>query len=101
VHTGLGRGDGGDEKGIHSRGTRPRPWAGGIASAEAASILREPFLKHGGWDTVDMTPKDADIDNKKTEDPIEDQPADWAAEDRDLEHRKPDLGEIEEDPSEN
>ena len=48
-----------------------------------------------------MTPKDADIDNKKTEDPIEDQPADWAEEDRALEHRKPDLGEIEEDPSEN
>jgi len=48
-----------------------------------------------------MTPKDADIDRKDSEDPIEDQPADWAEEDRDLENRKPDLGEIEEDPSEN
>ncbi|MGA2597952.1 MAG: hypothetical protein ABSH09_13290 [Bryobacteraceae bacterium] len=48
-----------------------------------------------------MTPKDADIDRKDNEDPIEDQPADWAEEDRELENRKPDLGEIEEDPSEN
>ncbi len=48
-----------------------------------------------------MTPKDAEINRKDTEEPIEDQPADWAEENRDLEHRKPDLGELEEDPTEN
>jgi len=47
-----------------------------------------------------MTPQDADIDKIETEDPIEDQPAEWAKENRNLEHREPDLGEIEEDPTE-
>jgi len=58
------------------------------------------FLTPVRWDTVDMTPQDADIDKIETEDPIEDQPAEWAKENRNLEHREPDLGEIEEDPTE-
>lgn len=32
--------------------------------------------------------------------PIEDLPSEWAQEDREIERRKPDLGELEEDPSE-
>ncbi len=41
-----------------------------------------------------MNPKE------KSEDAPEDQPLDWSEEDRDLENRKPNLGEIDEDPSE-
>jgi hypothetical protein len=33
-------------------------------------------------------------------DPLENQPLEWAEEDREMEDRKPDLGEIEEDTSE-
>jgi len=32
--------------------------------------------------------------------PIEDLPGEWSKEDRDDEHREPDLGELDEDPSE-
>jgi hypothetical protein len=35
-----------------------------------------------------MTRKDAGIDKKSTEDPLEHQPADWAEENLDLENRK-------------
>jgi hypothetical protein len=42
-----------------------------------------------------MNPKE---DSK--EPPLENQPLDWSEEDRELENRKPDLGEIDEDPSE-
>ena len=34
------------------------------------------------------------------EEPLENQPLEWAEEDREMEDRKPDLGEIEEDTSE-
>jgi hypothetical protein len=37
---------------------------------------------------------------KPEKDPLENQPLDWAREDREIEDRKPDLGEIDEDPSE-
>ena len=32
--------------------------------------------------------------------PIEDLPSEWAKEDQEIERRKPDLGEVDEDPSE-
>jgi hypothetical protein len=48
-----------------------------------------------------MIPKDTRLDSKDdSEDPLENQPIEWADEDREIEDRKPDLGEIEEDTSE-
>jgi hypothetical protein len=48
-----------------------------------------------------MNPKDKGLDRKdETEEPIENQPLEWADEDRVIEDRKPDLGEIEDDTSE-
>ena len=49
-----------------------------------------------------MNPKDpAQVDKiDGSEDPLEDQPLDWSEEDREIEDRKPDLGETEEDTSE-
>ncbi len=38
--------------------------------------------------------------NKEATEPLEDLPAEWEEEDREDERRAPDLGEIEEDPSE-
>jgi hypothetical protein len=43
---------------------------------------------------------DEDIDEGKVPKPIEDLPSEWSKEDRDGERRKPDLGELDEDPSE-
>jgi hypothetical protein len=43
---------------------------------------------------------DEDIEDGNIPEPIEDLPADYAREDRQIEGRKPDLGETEEDPSE-
>ena len=43
---------------------------------------------------------DEDIQEGKVPDPIEDLPSEWSKEDRDLEGREPDLGELDEDPSE-
>jgi hypothetical protein len=43
---------------------------------------------------------DEDIKEGKIPEPIEDLPSDWSKEDREIEGRKPDLGETEEDPSE-
>jgi hypothetical protein len=43
-----------------------------------------------------MNPKNTE----DSEEPLENQPLDWSEEDRDLQGRKPDLGEIDEDPSE-
>ena len=49
----------------------------------------------------DMTPKDKGLGKKDdSERPLENQPLEWADEDREIEDRKPDLGEIEEDTSE-
>jgi hypothetical protein len=49
----------------------------------------------------DMIPKDKGLDRKDgSEAPLENQPLEWAEEDREIEDRKPDLGEIEEDTSE-
>ena len=46
-------------------------------------------------------PKKRGLDKKEVpEEPLENQPQDWADEDREIEDRKPDLGEIEEDSSE-
>jgi hypothetical protein len=42
-----------------------------------------------------------DPKKKDAPEPLEDLPAEWAEEDRESERRAPDLGEIEEDPSEN
>jgi hypothetical protein len=48
-----------------------------------------------------MTPDDKGLDRRDDpEQPLENQPQDWSEEDREMEDRKPDLGEIEEDPSE-
>ena len=48
-----------------------------------------------------MIPKDTKVDRKDvSEEPLENQPLEWADEDREMEDRKPDLGEIEEDRSE-
>ena len=56
------------------------------------------------WETEDMKPIDKRIDEDvkegKVPDPIEDLPSEWSKEDRDLEGREPDLGELDEDPSE-
>jgi hypothetical protein len=41
-----------------------------------------------------------DVKQGKVPKPIEDLPSEWTKEDIQDEHRKPDLGEIEEDPSE-
>ena len=46
-----------------------------------------------------MTPRKDDVEIEDSEGSLEDQLRDWADEDRDLEGRKPDLGEIESDPS--
>jgi hypothetical protein len=43
---------------------------------------------------------DEDIEEGKIPDPIEDLSSEYLEEDREIEGRKPDLGEIEEDPSE-
>ncbi len=50
-----------------------------------------------------MNPKDIELDksdDSDDDDPIENAPQEWADEDRVIEDRKPDLGEIEEDQSE-
>jgi hypothetical protein len=56
------------------------------------------------WETEDMKPIDKRIDEDikegKVPDPIEDLPSEYSKEDRDLEGREPDLGELDEDPSE-
>jgi hypothetical protein len=41
-----------------------------------------------------------DVKEGKVPKPIEDLPSEWSQEDRDLERREPDLGELDEDPSE-
>jgi hypothetical protein len=43
---------------------------------------------------------DEDIEDGNIPEPIEDLPSEYSREDRDIEGRKPDLGETEEDPSE-
>jgi hypothetical protein len=43
---------------------------------------------------------DEDIDEGKVPKPIEDLPSEWSKEDRGLERRQADLGELDEDPSE-
>ena len=48
-----------------------------------------------------MTPRDKGLDRKEdSEPPLENQPLQWSEEDRLMEDRKPDLGEIDEDTSE-
>ena len=48
-----------------------------------------------------MKPKDLGLDKTEApEDPLEDLPLEWDEEDQEIEGRKPDLGEIEEDRSE-
>jgi hypothetical protein len=49
-----------------------------------------------------MKPKENEPDKEKKpdEDKLEDLPAEWDREDREMEGRKPDLGEDDEDPSE-
>jgi hypothetical protein len=43
---------------------------------------------------------DKDVKKGNVPKPIEDLPAEWAKEDVEDEHRQPDLGELDEDPSE-
>jgi hypothetical protein len=48
-----------------------------------------------------MSPKDKKPDKEKdSSQDLEDLPSEWAEEDREIEGRKPDLGETEEDTSE-
>lgn len=48
-----------------------------------------------------MDSKDKGLDKKdESKEPLENQPLEWADEDRVIEDRKPDLGEAEEDTSE-
>jgi hypothetical protein len=48
-----------------------------------------------------MSPKDKKTSkNDDSPEELEDLPSEWAEEDREMEDRKPDLGEIEEDTSE-
>ena len=48
-----------------------------------------------------MIPDGKALENKADlEEPLENQPLEWAEDDREMEDRKPDLGEIEEDTSE-
>jgi hypothetical protein len=48
-----------------------------------------------------MILKNNGLDKREVpEDPIENQPLDWATENREIEDRKPDLGETEDDESE-
>ena len=41
-----------------------------------------------------------DVNEGKIPEPIEDLPSEWAKENREIDGAKPDLGELEEDPSE-
>jgi hypothetical protein len=43
---------------------------------------------------------DENIEEGKVPKPIEDLPSDWSKEDREIEGREPNLGELDEDPSE-
>ena len=56
------------------------------------------------WETDNMKPIDKkikeDIKEGKVPEPIEDLTSEWSKEDQDLENREPDLGELDEDPSE-
>jgi hypothetical protein len=56
------------------------------------------------WETKVMSPIDKktekEVKKGKIPEPIEDLPSEWAKEDREIEGRKPDLGEVEEDSSE-
>jgi hypothetical protein len=48
-----------------------------------------------------MLPKDEELLRKDvSQEPLENQPLQWEQEDREMENRKPDLGESEEDTSE-
>ena len=48
-----------------------------------------------------MTPHDKGRDDEdESEEPLENQPLEWSDENREIEDRKPDLGETEEDTSE-
>ena len=48
-----------------------------------------------------MSPNDNKLGKKdEAEAPLENQPLEWSDEDREIEDRKPDLGEIEDDASE-
>jgi hypothetical protein len=55
------------------------------------------------WETEVMTPIDKKLEKEvkegKIPKPIEDLPSEWAKEDREIEGGKPDLAEVEEDPS--
>ena len=54
-----------------------------------------------GCEDLRMIPKDTRLDRRDdSAKPLENQPLEWADEDREMEDRKPDLGEIEEDTSE-
>src|ERR1035438_9143325 len=56
------------------------------------------------WETEAMSPLDKKLKKEAIEgkipEPIEDLPSEWAKEDREIEGGKPDLGEVDEDPSE-
>ncbi len=45
-------------------------------------------------------PKNKNIETEDSESPLENQPQEWSDEDREIEGRRPDLGETEDDTSE-
>jgi hypothetical protein len=47
-----------------------------------------------------MIPKDEESERRESDKPPEKQPLEWSNENREIESRKPDLGETEEDTSE-
>jgi hypothetical protein len=47
-----------------------------------------------------MIPKDKEPERRESDNPLENQPLEWSDENREIEDRKPDLGETEEDTSE-
>jgi len=67
-----------------------------VATASRGGVQR--------WETKVMSPIDKKIEKQEKEGkipkPIEDLPSEWAKEDREIQGGKPDLGEVEEDPSE-
>jgi hypothetical protein len=70
-------------------------WSGASGAALAGYVQR--------WESEVMTPADKKLDKDvkegKIPKPIEDLPTEWAKEDREIEGGKPDLAELEEDPS--
>jgi hypothetical protein len=75
-----------------------------MGSAAASGSLDRRTGLFQRWETEVMGPIDKklekDVKEGKIPEPIEDLPSEWAKENREIEGVKPDLGELEENPSE-